>query len=142
MNVITTLKQTLTIPAVQIPAVVRNSVLADIDVLARDIESFFEELKPIAEQRFVMIKNKQVWYDRENVALFPKFESGILYATKTRNPPAPTKGYSLNFEGFTFVPMTSNEFDKSFLIGSNNPYLNKDGNFNFFRQIYIKVMKF
>lgn len=96
MQAKTTLKQTLTIPMAQITTIVKNSLLADIDALAKDIESFFEELKPIAEQRFVMMKNKQVWYDKENAALFPKYESGVLQAFTTRNKP--TINYRLDFE--------------------------------------------
>ena len=86
----TTLKQTLTIPTAQIPTVVKNAVFADIDALAKDLSVFFEELKPIAEQHFVMMKNKQVWYDRENAALFPKFEAMTLPKTNTKCDPTRT----------------------------------------------------
>lgn len=123
----TTLKQTLTIPTAQIPTVVKNAVFADIDALAKDLSVFFEELKPIAEQHFVMMKNKQVWYDRENAALFPKFEAMTLPKTNTICDPTRTwKG--LDFENYHFVIMTRQEFNKSFLNDSGNPYL-KDGHY-------------
>ena len=127
----TTLKQTLSIPAVQIPTVVKNSVLADIDALEKDLSAFFEELKPIAEQRFVMMKNKKVWYDRENVAIYPKFEEFEL-------PQFPTSGdatakYSVEFEGFRFVGINRIECMRSFMLGSENPYLQQDnGNYRCF----------
>lgn len=126
MNLSTTLKQTLCIPATQVPTVVKKSVLHDIDAVAKDIEAVFEELKPIAEQRFVMMKNKQVWYDRENVGIYPKFEANVLEAFDTYNQPA--QNYVLQFEGFEFVPMTEGEFRKSFEINTGNPYLNSENN--------------
>lgn len=126
----TTLKQTLTIPTAQIPTVVKNAVLADIDALAKDLSAFFEELKPIADQRFTMMKNKKVWYDRENVAIYPKFEEFEL-------PQFPTNGnatanYSVEFEGFRFVGINRIECMRSFMIDSGNPYLQDDGNFRCF----------
>ena len=65
----TTLKQTMHVPASQIPLVVKNSVLADVAALAKEVGKLCDELTAIAEKRFVMMKNKAVWYDRENVAL-------------------------------------------------------------------------
>ena len=54
----TSLKETVIVPASQIPFVVENSIFADIDLLVEDVQTFFEELISIAEQRFVMMKNK------------------------------------------------------------------------------------
>lgn len=103
------------------------------DEIAKRLATLKDDIAPAADKTFVMMKNKQVWFDRNNAALFPKFESGVLHATKTRNPSTPTRGYSLDFEGFIFVPMTSNEFNKSFIKGTSNPYLKSDGNFKYFK---------
>ncbi len=97
------------------------------DEIAKSLATLKDDIAPAADKTFVMMKNKQVWFDRNNAALFPKFESGVLLAFGTNNQP--TRGYSLNFEGFNFVPMTSNEFDKSFLNGKGNPYLQSDGRY-------------
>ena len=129
----TTLKQKLTIPTAQIPTVVKNSALADIDALAKDIETFFEKLKPIAEQRFVMMKNKHVWYDRLNAAAYPKFEHNLPAVGGSYSN---VVNYKLDFEGFTFIPMTYEECSKSFTLGTGNPYLNSDGSFQYFQDHY------
>ena len=109
-----------------------DSAVAKGDEIAKNLATLKDDIAPACDKTFVMMKNKQVWFDRNNSALFPKFESGVLHATKTRNPSAPTRGYALDFEGFVFVPMTSNEFDKSFVNGTCNPYLQSNGNFKFF----------
>ena len=100
------------------------------DEIAKILSTLKDYIAPACDKTFVMMKNKQVWFDRNNAALFPKFEAGVLraYATNTD----PTRNYSLDFEGFRFVPMTSSEFDKSFLKNKGNPYMNSDGNFKHF----------
>ena len=117
----TTLKQNMSIPATQIPLVVKNSMLADIDAMEKNIDAFFEELKPIAERRFVMMKNKQVWYDRENVAIYPKFEKIPLPKMNTVSEAAKT--YKAEMEGFMFRAISLDEARKSFLENLGNPYI-------------------
>ncbi len=115
----------------KVSKIVKSSVLADVDLLEKEITGYLKELTQLAEQRFVMMKNKQVWYDRENVSIYPKFETGVLESFDTYNQPA--KDYKLNFEGFTFLPMTAEECKKSFVRGRGNPYLDENkGEFNYF----------
>lgn len=104
------------------------------DEIARDLSKLKDDIAPACDKTFVMMKNKQVWFDRNNSALFPKFEAGVLQAFDTKNQP--TKNYSLNFAGFTFVPMTYSEAEKSFTTGKNNPYLQSKGSFKYFKSKY------
>ena len=122
----TTLKQTIHVPASQIPLVVKNSVLADVAALAKEVGKLFEELTVIAEQRFVMMKNKALWYDRENVALYPKFEATKLPTMNTRSEAAKT--YTAVIEGFQFRAISLKEAEKSFVEDVGNPYI-KDGKY-------------
>lgn len=115
---------------IQFDHIFTDSAAAMGEKIARDLSALKDDIAPVADKTFVMMKNKQVWFDRNNAALFPKFEAGVLQAFNTYHQP--TRGYSLDFEGFIFLPMTSNEFDKSFLIRSGNPYLQSDGYFKHF----------
>ncbi len=100
------------------------------DEIAKSLAMLKDDIAPAADKTFVMMKNKQVWFDRNNAALFPKFESGVLQTFDTYKQPA--RDYSLYFEGFNFVPMTSIEYIKSFTSGRGNPYLNSDRTFKYF----------
>ena len=74
------------------------------DEIAKRLATLKDDIAPACDKTFVMMKNKQVWFDRNNAALFPKFEAKVLQAFNTHDQP--TRGYSLNFENFNFVPMT------------------------------------
>lgn len=126
----TALKKSVCIPAVHIPDVVRNSVLSDIDNLSNDLSNFFEKLRPIAEQHFTMMKNKKVWFDRLNVALYPRFEAFELPQIRSYGDEA--SKYSIDFEGFHFVGINRIECMHSFFINSQNPYLQNDGTYKNF----------
>ena len=128
----TVIKTTVSMPREQKskPIAAPAPAVVNTEAIRADIEKLRKEIAPVADKTFVMMKNKQVWFDRNNAALFPKFEAGVLQAFNTQNQP--TRNYSLDFEGFRFAPMTSNEFDKSFCNGSGNPYLRDNGNFKNF----------
>ena len=93
------------------------------DEIAKSLATLKDDIAPAADKTFVMMKNKQVWFDRNNSALFPKFEAVGLQSFPTNS--YPTRNYSLNFEGFNFVTMTSNEFDRSLLRTSVHKRLSK-----------------
>lgn len=94
------------------------------DEIAKSLATLKDDIAPAADKTFVMMKNKQVWFDRNNAALYPKFEAGVLPTLSTY---CYCNYYSgLDFEGFHFVAITGNEFKKSFLRDKGNPYL--DGN--------------
>ena len=72
-----------------------DSAVAMGEKIARALAVLKDDIAPVADKTFVMMKNKQVWFDRNNAALFPKFESGVLQAFDTKYQPA--RNYSLNF---------------------------------------------
>ncbi len=107
-----------------------ETTIADGEKLTRDLAALREEIAPIAAKRFVMFKNKAVWFDREVAGLFPKFESGVLPSIGTNSHLASNYA-GLDFEGFHFDTMTMNECLQSFRQGSGNPYLSGDNYMHF-----------
>ncbi len=108
-----------------------HGILKSIEGAAKGIRAFMETLQPLASRHFVRMRNKKVWFDRENAALFPMFEEVTLPVFDTASQPAESF-QGLDFEGFHFTPMSQGEFRKSFMAGSGNPYLRKDGGFSHF----------
>ena len=128
------MKNHLNVMKSQIPSLVIKATIANIapaaDKVKADILNLAEKIKPVADKTFVMMKNKKVWFDRNNAALYPKFEDFTLPEFQTKGQPS--KNYSVDFEGFHFVGMTRREGLNSFTGVSNNPYKQNDGNFRNF----------
>ncbi len=120
----------LRVNQIQFEHIFADSAVAMGEKIASDLAKLKDDIAPACDKTFVMMKNKQVWFDRNNAALFPKFEAGVLRAFDTNHQP--TANYSLQFEGATFVPMTFGEAKKSFHIGTGNPYLKSDNTFKYF----------
>ena len=108
-----------------------HGILESIEEMEKGIRAFLEAVRPLASHHFVKMRNKKVWFDRENAALFPMFEEVTLPVFDTSSQPAESF-QGLDFEGFRFTPMSQGEFRKSFMAGSGNPYLRKDGGFSHF----------
>ncbi len=129
-----TLKKVLNVPRVQIPALVTSTAVANIsaaaDKVKADILKIVADIAPACDKTFIMMKNKKVWFDRNNAAIYPKFEEFTLPQFKTKGQPS--KNYSVDFEGFHFVGMTRREGMNSFTELERNPYLQDNGNFRNF----------
>ena len=125
----TLIKKSLSVVREQIPMFVRNTIVDGIEPTAAkvkaDILRVLDDIRPIADKTFVMMKNKAVWFDRNNAALYPKFEALTLPTFTTKGQPS--KNYGLDFEGFRFVAMTRKECMKSFVDWAGNPYLQDNG---------------
>jgi len=103
------------------------------------IKFAIDELEKFRGKPYVMFENKKVWYDAKTSGIFPRFEAVQLPSFVTLNRPL----YSYpgwTFEGFIFQPMTPEECLKSFVMGSDNPYMNEDGNFNNFPTEFKKII--
>ena len=128
------MKKSFNVSREQVSDLVINSTVANIapaaDKVKADVLQIAENIKTVADKNFVMMKNKKVWFDRNNAALYPKFEQFTLPTFKTKGQPS--KNYSVDFEGFHFVGMTRREGLKSFTDLSGNPYKQSDGNFKNF----------
>lgn len=99
------------------------------DEIAKSLATLKDDIAPACDKTFVMMKNKRIFFDRNNAALYPKFEHMLpVVGGNVQN----VVNYSLDFEGFRFVTMTFEECSKSFTNGTGNPYLRSDGNFRYF----------
>ena len=108
-----------------------HGILGRLEACSEDVRRFFEDIRPLATRRFVKMRNKKVWFDRANAALFPMFEAVALPVFDTSRQPM--KNYpGMDFEGFRFLPMTQREFRKSFMANTGNPYLQSAGGFSHF----------
>ncbi|MBQ3434881.1 MAG: hypothetical protein IJG24_07555, partial [Selenomonadaceae bacterium] len=120
-----TLCESVLVNRLQFDHIFTDAAAAKGDEIAKSLATLKDDIAPAADKTFVMMKNKQVWFDRNNAALFPKFESGVLPVVRMCNHEA--HNYSgLDFEGFHFVTMTQDEFNKSFIQGTGCPYLKSD----------------
>ena len=85
------------------------------EAFAKEIQSCYVELKPLLKAHFVKMRNKKVWFDRENAALFPMFEA-VNLPVFGAGAMTLSDYKGLFFEGYHFLPMTQTEFKKSFLL--------------------------
>ena len=125
-----TRRESINVNRIQFNGIFTDSAVAKGDEIAKSLATLKEDIAPACDKTFVMMKNKQVWFDRNNAALYPKFEHFNLPQFKTQGQPS--RNYSVDFEGFHFVGMTRGEGLKSFTNSSGNPYKQPDGNFKNF----------
>ena len=126
-----TRRESINVNRIQFNGIFTDSAVAKGDEIAKSLATLKEDIAPACDKTFVMMKNKQVWFDRNNAALYPKFEAGVLPVVRMCNHEA--HNYSgLDFEGFHFVTMTKNEFNTSFIQGKGNPYLKPDNYYMYF----------
>lgn len=130
---------------------VEKRLLADwmrpeIEQMAQEIQTALnavvEACKPLIERRFVMMKNKRVWFDRKVAGLYPKLDKcTVPYCQSMDNNRydvanrADIEGLQLNgtmfasmeVDGIPFVLPSLREAQKTFHIGNTNPYLRQNG---------------
>ena len=102
-----TRRDSVAVSRAQFDHIFTDDAAAKVMQIAKSLAALKDDIAPACDKTFVMMKNKQVWFDRNNAALYPKFEKFSLPKYCTRGTPA--LGYSVNFEGFTFVAMTVNK---------------------------------
>lgn len=90
----------------------------------------------LMDKRFVMMKNKRVWYDRDVAALYPKLDQVAMPYCKSNVPSLgiyqagegfDTKENVLHVDDITFHLATPQEAATTFHQGNGNPYVNGDG---------------
>ncbi len=126
----TVLKNTVSIPVSQAEDILKNAMQSEVEALAGSLGALLKQFRPLAEQRFTMMKNKKVWFDRSNAALYPKFDQFALPQFAVTGRAA--SDYSVDFESFHFSPLNRREFMRSFMEGAGNPYLQSNGSYRGF----------
>ena len=99
------------------------------------VNHILKACQALIDQRFVMMKNKRVWYDRDVAALYPKLDQVAMPYCKSNVPSLAiyqagegfdTKENVLHVDDITFHLATPQEAVTTFHGGNGNPYL--DGN--------------
>lgn len=104
-----------------------DSAVAAGEKIARDLEALKDDIASACDKRFVLFKNKEVWFDRDVAGLFPRMEKKDLPTYRCNQGNDVNKFSSFEKSGLTFVGMTSDECKKTFVKGNDNPYIREDG---------------
>ena len=103
-----------------------DSAVAMGEKIARDLAALKDDIAPVADKRFVLFKNKKVWFDRDVSGLFPRMEDRDLPVFKCEAGSAVWNFNDWLKDGISFTAMTDNECQRVFSGGNGNPYV--DGN--------------
>lgn len=95
------------------------------------LSELIRKLQSIVDMRFVIMKNKRVWFDRDVAGLFPRMDKVNLpcYACGERKKLEKFVDYKL--DDLSFKLMTPKECEKTFTQNPQNPYLSKNYKFKF-----------
>ena len=119
-----------------------DSFMEDVRLRCDDIEKTINDVlqacRKLIDKRFVKMKNKRVWYDRDTAALYPQHDKvKIPYCEAyLRNSKLHIYEGVENFDydsnvltvdGIEFVLASSSESSRTFQKGNGNPYISKDG---------------
>lgn len=100
------------------------------------VNDLLKACQALIDQRFVMMKNKRVWYDRDVAALYPKLDQVAMPYCKSDVPSLAiyragedfdTKENVLRIDDITFHLATPQEATTTFLQGNGNPYVDGNG---------------
>ncbi|MCI6749463.1 MAG: hypothetical protein MR586_01665 [Megasphaera elsdenii] len=99
------------------------------------VNNILKACQTLMDKRFVMMKNKRVWYDRDVAALYPKLDQVAMPYCKSNKPSLEidqageefdSEENLLHVDDITFHLATPQEATTTFHEGNGNPYL--DGN--------------
>ena len=94
------------------------------DSLAANLNALKDELAGVCDKRFVLFKNKALWFDRDVAGLYPRWDKVDLPVfTYKMDAETANKFRVLQWDGLEFSCMTQSEAGKTFYKGSDNPYI-------------------
>lgn len=100
------------------------------------VNNILKACQALIDQRFVMMKNKRVWYDRDVAALYPKLDQVAMPYCQANRPKLQVnragkefdrEGNLLHVDDITFRLATRKEAIKTFRKGNGNPYIDDNG---------------
>ena len=104
-----------------------DSAVAAGEKISRDLAALKDNIAGVCDKRFVLFKNKEIWFDRDVAGLFPRMEKKDLPTYRCNQGNDVNKFSGFEKSGLTFVGMTSDECKKTFVKGNGNPYVRVDG---------------
>ena len=123
---------------IQFNHIFTDSAVAMGEKIARDLAALKDDIAPVADKRFVLFKNKKVWFDREVSGLFPRMEDRdlpVFQCNSSFDNRAIKNFKCFEREGFKFSFLTFQEVEKTFGKGKGNPYLDGSGNLTFCKNV-------
>lgn len=102
----------------------------------QNVNDILKACQALMDKRFVMMKNKRVWYDRDVAALYPKLDQVAMPYCKSTIPSLEiyqagegfdTKENILHVDDITFHLATPQEAATTFYQGNGNPYVKGNG---------------
>lgn len=109
---------------------VKAEMLRQCQAIHADFTKLLQQLKDRVDKRFVVMKSKDVWFDRDVAALFPRMDKHDMPAYRCNGQKEVRKFTGYNQDGYTFVMMSPQECDTTFVMGNGNPCLNDSGHLN------------
>lgn len=100
------------------------------------VNHILKACQALIDQRFVMMKNKRVWYDRDVAALYPKLDQVAMPYCQANRPELQVNRAGKEFDreenllcvdDITFHLATKREAIKTFRKGNGNPYIDDNG---------------
>lgn len=100
------------------------------------VNNILKACQALIDQRFVMMKNKRVWYDRDVAALYPKLDQVAMPYCQANRPKLQVNRAGKEFDreenllhvdDITFHLATRGEAIKTFRKGNGNPYIDDNG---------------
>ena len=100
------------------------------------VNNILKACQALIDQRFVMMKNKRVWYDRDVAALYPKLDQVAMPYCQANRPKLQVNRAGKEFDreenllhvdDITFHLATRREAIKTFRKGNGNPYIDDNG---------------
>lgn len=100
------------------------------------VNHILKACQDLIDQRFVMMKNKRVWYDRDVAALYPKLDQVAMPYCQANRPELQVNRAGKEFDreenllcvdDITFHLATKREAIKTFRKGNGNPYIDDNG---------------
>ena len=117
--------------------------------IQKELDAVIAACRSLSTWRFVKMKNKRVWFDREVAGLYPKLEScnmplckrtsskfELANETRSNFRMDGTMFVSMNVDDIEFVMPSVWEAKKTFLRGNGNPYITSDGIIKYNQQAF------
>jgi len=90
-------------------------------------DSLYQNLKKVVDKRFVIMKNKDVWFDRDVAGLYPRMDKHDMPVYQCRGRTELQKFYRYHQDNYVFAMMSSKECNKTFCKHNGNPFLDSKG---------------
>lgn len=118
----TYLKTDIALNREQIKNIIETDAIRKIDSIKDDLKNFIIEIKPILDKRFIVIENKDVWFDRNVAALYPRTDRFRQLTYANLDIDALKYLEKVSISGLSFVIPNIREADMTFHSNNDRPY--------------------